>query len=230
MTPSVTSILALLLTAPLYAQSEDSKDVNNRSERPSVEPIFQKLDVDEDGKITFTEFEANPRLERANAEQRQIIFARIDKNEDGTIERHEMRPVHKERPERPERPNWLQQGPVTFEQFSKQPRVQRLDEERRRQLFERLDQNGDGKLDKEDSPRKRVEGGPENRPEPKFDTDQDGKISLSEFRQGPRQKMLSEDESAMRFKELDKNNDGFLSREDRPKRGPMGEKTGQKKK
>lgn len=187
--------------------------------------LFQRLDENQDGKVSPEEFAANPRLERATAKQREALFQRLDKNDDGLIERNEMKAP--KRRGREGRPPWLRNGPVNFEQFAEQPRVQRLDPAAQRRLFERMDQNGDGVLSKEDLPRQR---GPRPNGEPRplkafetVDSDGDGQISFSEFQQEPLFRRLGEDEAEDRFEEIDKDSDGLLSSDEwqqapRPKR------------
>ncbi|MDQ8191390.1 EF-hand domain-containing protein [Roseibacillus persicicus] len=229
------SSLALLLGTQAMAEQEGQKRPDrNRGERTSdfADRFFKQLDVNEDGNVDAEEFNANPRLENATPEQREVLFKRIDKNGDGLIQRHEMKPPKGHG--RNERPNWLAEGPVSYEKFAKSPRVERLSEEMRRKLFDRMDKNGDGVLSAEDMPRRgrgegdrRENGG--RRPErpishKDLDTDEDGKISFPEFQEAPFNRGLGEDEAEDRFEAHDKDGDGFLSpdeiatKPDRPER------------
>ena len=202
------STLLILLTAGVTAEPETGqKRDREKGHRNSefVAHFFSKLDVDRDGTVNEEEFAANPRLELATAEQRAILFKRLDKDGDGVIKPDELRPPKGMRPG--ERPPWLRNGPVTFEQFSQQPRVQRLSEEMRRKLFERLDQNEDGILSKRDIPRDkgprpdgRSQGPPSHR---SLDADRDGKISFAEFQSAPFNGEFSEDKVEERFQTMD---------------------------
>ena len=178
--------------------------------------FFSRLDQDQDGAVSQEEFASNPRLEKATDEQCQSLFQRLDKNNDGLITRNELTPPPNMR--RGERPNWLEKGPVNYEQFAQQPRVQRLNEDLRKKLFDRLDQNGDGILSKEDSPRGRGDKSREDRQQrdrpllqDTLDADEDGNLSFTEFQSDPRHHELGEDEVEDRFEAIDTNNDGLLS-------------------
>ena len=213
------STLIFLLTVGGTAEPENGKKKEREKGFRSGEFVahfFSRLDTDQDGAVNQEEFAANPRLERATPEQRVSLFNRLDKDRDGVIKPDELKPPKGMRPG--ERPGWLQNGPVNFEQFSQQPRVQRLDEEMRRRCFERLDQNKDGILSKADIQRGkglRPERGPQGPPShARLDTDEDGKISFPEFQSAPFHKKISEDDAEDRFEALDEDGDGFLSREE----------------
>ena len=192
--------------------------------------FFERLDANNDNAVDQTEFEANPRLEKASEEQRQTLFLRHDKNGDGLIRRDEIKPP---KSWRHDRPGWFRKGPVTFEEFVQQPRIQRLDQEMQRDLFNRIDQNSDGLLSKEDLPRRRggLKGPPHGAPSPrKFDTNGDGIISFAEFQKAPFHANLSEDEAEDRFEHLDTNNDGQLTGDEltHPSKGPRPERVRRK--
>ncbi|MGJ8724550.1 MAG: hypothetical protein ACSHYB_08335 [Roseibacillus sp.] len=216
------SALTLLFAAGAAAEPEkDKKKGRDKGFRGSefAAQFFSRLDTNEDGAVSQEEFAANPRLERATPEQQVILFERLDKDGDGSIKPEELKPPKGMRPG--EKPGWLQKGPVNFEQFSQQPRVQRLNEEMRRKLFDRLDQNSDGILSEADIPRgkgprpeRRPQGPP---PHADLDSDEDGKISFSEFQNAPFHKGVSEDEVEDRFEAMDQDSDGFISSEERQK-------------
>lgn len=216
------SSLILLLGITASADpKEQNRPERERGERTLdfAEQFFKRLDNNQDGSVDAEEFKANPRLEKATPEQQEVLFKRIDKNGDGLIQRHEMKAP--KNPGRNERPHWLADGPVSFEKFSKSPRVERLSEEMRRKLFDRMDQNGDGMLSEADMPRRsRGEGerrdGGERRPDGppplrNLDTDGDGQVSFAEFQSAPFHRGLSEDEAEDRFEAQDKDSNGFLS-------------------
>lgn len=112
-------------------------------------------------------------------------------------------------------------GKVTFEEFAAQERMEKLEEEVQRKLFERLDKNGDGFLTVEEfrqmgPPR----GGP---PLAGLDEDGDGKISWEEFAKSKKFAEMPEDRRRKIFERLDRNGDGFLDAADRPERGRPGQ-------
>ena len=215
--------MIFLLTLGLTAEPESGQKKDRENGRKNFRKgefaahFFSRLDTNEDGGVNQEEFAANPRLERATAEQRTVLFNRLDKNSDGVIKPDELKAPKGMRPG--ERPPWLQNGPVNFEQFSEQPRVQRLSEDMRRTLFERLDQNKDGILSKADMPprgrgdrsERKLKGPP---PFKNLDLNSDDKVSFPEFQNAPYHRSLSEDQAEDRFEGLDLNSDGFLSREE----------------
>lgn len=217
--PSAVLLLLLAGSAMAEPQNETRGEKGKKKDKGSrhsefAHQFFSRLDKDQDGAVDQEEFAANPRLENATAEQQERLFQRLDKNGDGFIKRNEFKPPPNMR--RGERPRWLEGGPVTYEQFAKQPRVQRLNEAMRKKLFERLDQNNDGVLSKEDSPRRRGER-PEG-PSPLqeiLDSNEDGQLSFSEFQNDPHHHGLTEDEVEDRFEAIDLNSDGLLSDEER---------------
>ncbi len=71
--------------------------------------------------------------------------------------------------------------------------------------FALMDSNGDGVLSRDEEPRGRRRG-------PSMDTNGDGSVDLNEF-QAARPNMTAD-----KFAEIDTNNDGLLSREERPRR------------
>lgn len=184
--------------------------------------LFDKLDIDNSKDITRPEFEAHPRLAKATEEQKSKLFQRLDKNGDGVLKRRELKPPRRNHGFRDRR----REGPMTYEQFAEQPRVKKMSEERKRELFHRLDRNNDNILTVEDSrgrhdgPRGNQEGR-RNRPgdgsnkgpnrAPIEDKNNDGEISFAEFYDHPRHQKLGEDEAEDRFEAIDQDHNGVLS-------------------
>lgn len=236
----------LLLTAGALAESTGKNDGKNDGKKKGREKgmrntefaaqFMKRLDQNSDGAVSKEEFEANPRLERASSKQREKLFKRLDKNKDGLISPEEVKPA--QRTGRGGPAAWLKEGPVTFEQFSQKPRVQRLNEEMRRRLFDRMDQNGDGVLSKDDHPRgKQQRPGQEGqtRGAKLVDSDGDGSVSFAEFQAAPFHRHLDEDEAEDRFEALDTNSDGLLDEKEReaftprkPQRQRKGDPSGRK--
>ncbi|MDP0489583.1 MAG: EF-hand domain-containing protein [Verrucomicrobiota bacterium JB023] len=217
------TLLALLCTAlPLVAEDKERPDKERRSHE-FAEKIFARLDKDQSGSISLTEFRANPRLERATEEQIKQLFARLDKDRNRVLTPEELR-----RPPRRHQ-KWQDKGPVDFAAFSEQPRVREMPEEDRRQLFQRLDRNGDGLISREDFPKRR-RGEDDHAPVSiaPYDIDRDGKISFDEFRKIPHHRRLNEDEAEDRFERLDRNDDGYLTPDEGPEPGGPEEKKGRR--
>ena len=110
-------------------------------------------------------------------------------------------------------------GVIAFEEFSALRRVRQLPEDKRRRLFDRLDKNGDGKLDREEL-RKMARGSGAPRPKRlwELDADQSGGVSLEEFRAGHVASKLPPERVEEVFRKLDTNGDGQISPDDRPGR------------
>ncbi len=111
-------------------------------------------------------------------------------------------------------------GAVSRGEFSSLERISRLPEEKRRQIFERLDKDGDGLIRKEELPKPPRDGG-ERGPFGlgQLDTNGDGSVDFDEFLKGPFAQRLPEERRRPFFDRLDRNGDGRLSPEDRPKGG-----------
>ncbi|MFK7849610.1 MAG: EF-hand domain-containing protein [Akkermansiaceae bacterium] len=148
----------------------------NRPPRGPSGEMFKRMDKDRDGNITKKEFFSGPRLEQLEQEKREKIFERLDQNDDGLLDRAEIRKIRKDGEDRRRRElrslDKDQSGGLSFEEFSKGEFVSRLPEEKRKQIFERMDTDGNGEINADDRPpgppRKR--GGKDDRPrKPKKD-------------------------------------------------------------
>ena len=133
--------------------------------------MFRRMDKDQDGKITREEFYSSPRLERLPEEKRDRIFARLDRDGDGMISREEIGMMRRDAEKRA-RDEFRQldennSGGLDFAEFSKGEFFGKLPEEKRRQIFERMDTDGSGEITAEDRPkgppRRRPDGGGRHR-------------------------------------------------------------------
>ena len=123
-------------------------------------------------------------------------------------------------------------GFISKVEFDAMPRIQNLPEDKRENLFKRLDKDGDGKLSRDELGRfaKAHEGqGPPMKRLWELDTDKSGGISLEEFKAGELFKKLPPDKQEAVFHRLDSDGDGVITPKDRPeppfkhpdgKRGP----------
>jgi Ca2+-binding EF-hand superfamily protein len=210
--------------------------------------MWKKADTDGDGSISLAEFGAMERTGRLPEEKRAEIFKRFDKNGDGRIGPDEM-------PSRPQggmpplsQVDANKDGRIEFEEFRNLSFVKRLPEDRQREMFKRMDHDGDGALSAKDrpsggSPRDGRSGGPpwdgkrDGKPGgygphgldlvKSLDSNGDGALAFEEFRKAGFLQGKSEDEQEDRFEEMDRNHDLKIDAADFPppgngKPGPNG--------
>lgn len=116
-------------------------------------------------------------------------------------------------------------GIITLEEFSKLPRIQKLPEERRSHIFNRLDKNGDKVLSGDELSLMSRPPHQEREAMMRFkelDTDNSGGVSLEELKAGELFKKLPEEKQEALFKRLDTDGDGQITVKDRPPRPPGG--------
>ena len=118
-------------------------------------------------------------------------------------------------------------GFLSFEEFSKSERLSRMDEKKRRKLFDYLDQKKDGKLHTR-----------ELRPHPpywvvalrkefrRWDADQSGGLDFEEFSKVPQISKMGERERKKMFKRMDRNKDQLIQRAEIKGHGGPGSRKG----
>jgi Ca2+-binding EF-hand superfamily protein len=129
--------------------------------------MFRRMDKDQDGKITKEEFFASPRMERLPEEKREEIFSRLDRDSDGMISGEEIHMMRRDAQRRARdefrKLDENKSGGLDFAEFSKGEFFAKLPEEKRRQIFERMDTDGSGEITAEDRPKgpphRRADGG-----------------------------------------------------------------------
>lgn len=150
-------------------RGEDSPNSQERNGkmRPHHEgngDMFGMLDKDKDGVITSEEFFAGPRMVNVPEDQKEKIFSRIDTDGNGKITPEEIRKMRQESQEKHMREirelDTDKSGGLSFEEMSKGRFFSQLPEEKRKQIFVRMDTNGDGQITPEDKPQ-----GPRPHPE-----------------------------------------------------------------
>ena len=125
-------------------------------------------------------------------------------------------------------------GFISKAEFDAMPRIDKLPEDKRENLFKRFDKDGDGKLSRDELGRLGKPHDGQGQPMKRLwelDTDKSGGISSEEFKAGELFKKLPPDKQDAVFHRLDTDGDGVISPKDRPeppfkhpdgKRGPKG--------
>ncbi|MES2658589.1 MAG: EF-hand domain-containing protein [Verrucomicrobiota bacterium] len=128
-------------------------------------------------------------------------------------------------------------GFISQAEFNAMPRIQNLPEEKRVNIFKRLDKDGDGKLSRQELMKLgRPHEGPPMKRLWELDADKSGGISLEEFKVGEIFKKLPPEKQVEVFHRLDTDKDGLITPKDRPEpfkrrpgkpgKGPEGRKPG----
>lgn len=106
-------------------------------------------------------------------------------------------------------------GYLSFEEFSASERLARIEEEKRRRLFNFLDRNKDAKLEeKELKPRDHGWLSGLLKDFRRLDRDQSDALDLAEFSQAKEVAEKEEDARVAIFKRIDRNKDGVIQREE----------------
>lgn len=189
--------------------------------------LWEKADTDGNGLISASEFAAMERMTKLPEKKRLAIFARLDKNGDGQIDRKE---IPRRRPDGRrllEKVDKNKDGRVVYEEFLNLGFVARLPEEKQRALFAKMDRDKDGALTSKDHPRDRFrpdgKRGPKNgKPNPmhlveSLDENGDRALTFEEFRKARFIKEKGEDEQEDSFEKMDRNGDLKIDRLDFPK-------------
>lgn len=195
-------------------------------------PRLEEMDRDRSGGISFEEFRQGGYVAKLPEERQRSLFARMDRDGDG-----QLTPRDRPQGEGPRGPRLAgldkdRSGGVSFEEFTQAEWVRKMPAERQREMFDKMDRDGNGQLaDKELRGGSPGEGGrgierqePPPGPPPgrgglnfkALDANGDGALSFEEFRAAPMVRDLGEDAQEDKFEALDKNDDLKLQPEEVP--------------
>jgi Ca2+-binding EF-hand superfamily protein len=107
-------------------------------------------------------------------------------------------------------------GLITLAEFSAMERISQLPEEKRAEIFQRFDKNGDGKIGPDELPR--PQGGMPSLFQ--VDANKDGRIVFEEFQNLSFVKRLPLERQRALFERMDNDKDGAITAKDRPQGGP----------
>lgn len=225
-------LTSCLLPISAFAQKGDRekhRDDEDRSRR--LEAFFSAFDTDKDGQVTLGEFRTGERISKLEPLVSEKLFKRLDKNSDGFLSVKELKLMTPKRGKRSLRAADLNNDRrISREEFDQHEPFVNFPEEKREEMFTRLDKNSDGFLDHKEG-RKGRKGDKRGDKRPIFehlDLNSDGKIDLEEFQKSPRIDRMTEEEQLKFFQRADRNGDGGISVEEfRPPK--FGDRHGPKK-
>jgi Ca2+-binding EF-hand superfamily protein len=210
-----TTILLISLFSVAFAEERIEGGPKQKKKRPDqgrAADFFKQLDLDSDAKVSREEFAKGKRASQLPAEARIKIFDRLDKNNDGVITAREFKGASGDWPKRYlTRADKDKSGRVSYHEFLATPPSSQADPERLKKMFDRMDRNSDGFLDRKDQG---PSGGRKRSPRMEFsklDLNQDGAVSRAEFRKHPGHQLLPEQERRQRFDRIDGDENGKLS-------------------
>ncbi len=195
-----------------------SKQKKRRPDQSRSADFFKQLDLDSNAKISREEFSKGKRASELPAEAQVKIFDRLDKNNDGFITTQEFKGASSVWPKRYlTKADKDKNGRVSHDEFMATPPSSQADPKRLKKMFDRMDRNSDGFLDRKDQVssggRKRAPG---EKWQPrmefsKLDLNQDGAVSREEFQKHPGNQPIAEQERRQRFERIDEDENGKLS-------------------
>lgn len=109
---------------------------------------FRRLDADGSGGLSVGELAKSPAFKGTPPEHLDRLFRRLDRNKNGQLEKKELMggarrghpAIHFEKYDKDG------SGGLSFEEYSAMPFMDRINEERRKKVFERIDADKDGQL------------------------------------------------------------------------------------
>lgn len=138
----------------------ESKERDGKHRKPHLGrsgKMFKRMDSNGDEMISKEEFFASPRLARLPEEKREGIFIRLDGDGDGALSKREVHEIRKKGEVHAREFRELDldgSGGLDFAEFSEGKFFKKLGDDKRREIFDRMDTNGDGEITPEDKPKK----------------------------------------------------------------------------
>ena len=195
-----------------------SKQKKRRPDQARSADFFKQLDLDSNAKISREEFSKGKRASELPAEAQVKIFDRLDKNNDGFITTQEFKGGSSVWPKRYlTKADKDKNGRVSHDEFMATPPSSQADPKRLKKMFDRMDRNSDGFLDRKDqvsSGGRKRSPGEKWQPRMEFsklDLNQDGAVSREEFQKHPGNQPIAEQERRQRFERIDEDENGKLS-------------------
>jgi len=221
------AVAGLLLPGFVFANPDGGprpgRQEEGRKGGAALRDGWKEADTDGDGKISRAEFEAMPRIQGLPEEKREHLFARLDKDGDGFISAEERGggmsgPRGRENPiQRLADLDTDGSGGISFEEFKAGAFFKKLPLEKQKEMFARLDTDGDGQLTPKDRPQ------PHRRYEGRgwglrqiLSHEKVESLTFEDFSKIGPFKDLAPEELKERFDRMDRNKDGKLDAEDLP--------------
>ena len=226
-------LLVVAIAMPLWAQGGGGKTASEESQKGSFRggkgdqshrplsgrSFISKYDTNGDLKVSFKEFGSAGRAASLGEAGRRRLFDHLDKNDDGEITLEEL---PSSIPPSVRGHDHNKDGRITFDEFSRNPRVKGWSADRLGAMFSRMDRDGNKVLTAADFPRR--PGSPLHPAEiERLDQNNDGGLTFEEWARGPRQRGLSVGERRKIFNKMDRDQNGKLEGADRGRprgRGP----------
>ncbi len=193
-------------------------DVKGGARSKNRGDVFRKLDLDQNGIISFDEFSKAERLMLLEEDKRRKLFNFLDHNKDGDLQNIELMPRER---------HWLdslkknlskldtdQDGKLSFVEFSKAKFNSDKAEAEQREIFNKLDKDQSEKIDSSElNNRVRRQIKPDFDFK-KHDLDQSGGLNYSEYSSLPFVDRFPEDRKRANFARMDVNADGEVSEDE----------------
>jgi len=190
--------------------------------------IFESLDTDSDGVISFAEFRSGKRAQALPEVKVRQLFTRLDKDADGALSEAELRRKTRSAQQRilPGKNQFTQldadkSGDLSLDELLTFKPFSRVKEKRQYRVFNRVDKDQSQTVTLAEIERVRTEMNKRRKSHRllfRLDTDGDRIITTEEFESSDFIQKLPEKKKAALFRKLDRNGDGVLDAADAPRK------------